>query len=260
MSRFFCIVSHENLPRLPTPFAPVLMSYRVGPGPELLRSQGPVPLRGGLLGLNAVSTIPEGDPGHFCRQVVRECQARGAAGVLADWEPMQRSLLPLVRRLGQALRPAGLLLLLPECWGGAVEGACILIHSPLSGGTLELRLKEAAERYGAERTVLALQPMGEDFLLPAPSGQGKTLSRQALADLRSRTHAPAYWSRELCARYFTYRDGQGVHFVLFDDGDSLCRKLELAGGLGIRCAVAAWEEIAPWSSVLSGSPFLSGRE
>lgn len=179
--------------------------------------------------------------------------------MLADWEPMQRPLLPLVRRLGQALRPAGLLLLLPECWGGAVEQAYILIPSPLSGGTLELRLKEAAERYGAERTVLALQPMGEDFLLPAPSGQGKALSRQALADLRSHTHAPVYWSLELCARYFTYRDGQGVHFVLFDNGDSLCRKLELAGWLCIRYAVAAWEEIAPWSSVLSGSPFLSGR-
>ncbi|MCD8385164.1 MAG: hypothetical protein LUC39_09470 [Clostridiales bacterium] len=259
MSRFFCIVNHENLPRLPTPFAPALMSYRVGPGPELLRSQGSFPLRGGLLGLNAVSTVPEGDPGHFCRQVVRECQTRGAVGVLADWEPMQRPLLPLVRRLGQALRPAGLLLLLPECWGGAAEQADILIPSALSGGSLELRLKEAAERYGAERTVLALQPVREDFLLPAPSGQGKALSPQALANLRSRTHAPVYWSRELCARYFTYRDNQGVHFVLFDDGDSLCRKLELAGGMGIRRAVVAWEEIAPWSSALSGSPFLSDR-
>ncbi|MCD7945038.1 MAG: hypothetical protein LUF81_00225 [Clostridiales bacterium] len=259
MSRFFCIVNHENLPRLPAPFAPALMSYRVGPGPELLRSQGSFPLRGGLLGLTAVSAVPEGDPSHFCRQVVRECQARGAAGVLADWEPMQRPLLPLVRRLSQALHPAGLLLLLPECWGGAAEQAGILIPSALSGGSLELRLKEAAERYGAERTVLALQPVREDFLLPAPSGQGRALSRQALADLRSRTHAPVYWSRELCARYFTYRDGQGVHFVLFDDGDSLCHKLELAGGLGIRWAVAAWDEIAPWSSALSSSPFLSGK-
>ncbi len=259
MPRFFCIVNHDTLPRLPAPFAPVLMSYRVGPGPELLRSQGPVPLRGGLLGLNTVSTIPEGDPGHFCRQVVRECQARGAVGVLADWEPMQRSLLLLVRRRGQALRPAGRLLLLPECWGGAAEQAGILIPSALSGGSLELRLKEAAERYGVERIVLTLQPVREDFLLPAPSGQGKALSRQALADLRSRTHAPVYWSQELCARYFTYRDSQGVHFVLFDDGDSLCRKLELAGGLGIRYVVAPWEEIAPWSSVLSGSTFLSGK-
>ncbi|MCD7760219.1 MAG: hypothetical protein LUH16_00350, partial [Clostridiales bacterium] len=107
MSRFFCIVNHETLSRLPAPFAPALMAYRVGPGPELLRSQGPVPLRGGLLGLNAVSTVPEGDPGHFCRQVVRECQARGAAGVLADWEPVRRFLLPPVRRLGQALRTVG---------------------------------------------------------------------------------------------------------------------------------------------------------
>ncbi|MCC8128839.1 MAG: hypothetical protein LIO51_02735 [Clostridiales bacterium] len=259
MSRFFCIVTYENRPQLPAPFAPVLMADQVGPGPELLRSQGPLSLRGGLLGLSAVSSAPEGDPGRFCRQVLRECQARGAAGVLADWESMQRSLLPLVRRLGQALRSAGLLLLLPECWGGAVEQACILIPSALSGGTLELRLKEAAERYGAERVALALQPMREDFLLPAPSGQGKALSRQELADLQARTHAPVYWSRELCARYFTYRDGRGVHFALFDDGDSLCRKLELADKLGIRRTVAPWEEISPWSSVLSGSSFVSGK-
>ncbi|MCC8182450.1 MAG: hypothetical protein LIO45_05690 [Clostridiales bacterium] len=259
MSRFFCIVTHENRPQLPVPFSPVLMTYQVGPGPELLRSQGPVPLRGGLLGLNAVPSAPEGDPNRFCRQVLRECQARGAAGVLADWEPVQRSLLPLVRRLSQSLRPAGLLLLLPECWGVAVEQACILIPSALSGGALELRLKEAAERYGADRVALALQPIREDFLLPAPSGQGKPLSRQELADLQVRIRAPVYWSRELCARYFTYRDGRGVHFVLFDDGDSLCRKLELADELGIRCAAAAWAEIADWSSALGRSDFLSLR-
>ncbi|MCD8382846.1 MAG: hypothetical protein LUC30_08030, partial [Clostridiales bacterium] len=229
------------------------------PGPGLLRSQGPVSLRDGLLGLNAVSDLPAGDPGHLCRQVLRECQARGAAGVLADWEPVRQPMLPLVRRLGQTLCQAGLTLFLPECWGGAVEQSTLLVPSALSGGSLELRLKEAAERYGAKRVALALQPMGEDFLLPAPSGEGRHLSRQELQNLRSRTRAPVYWSRELCARYFTYRDGQGVHFVLFDDGDSLCRKLELAGTLGIECAVAVWAEVSDWASALGGAPFFPGK-
>ena len=61
-----------------------------------------------------------------------------------------------------------------------------------------------------------------------------------------------YWSSELCARYFTYRAGDGVHFVLFDDGASLQKKLELAHRLGIRHVCAAWSEISDCVGALTG--------
>ena len=42
-----------------------------------------------------------------------------------------------------------------------------------------------------------------------------------------------FYSRTLGARYFTYRSGSGTRFVLFDDGDTLRRKIALGRQLGI---------------------------
>ena len=42
----------------------------------------------------------------------------------------------------------------------------------------------------------------------------------------------------------------GAHFVLFDDGDTLRRKVEVARKLGIRTFLASWTEIAPYAAQL----------
>lgn len=53
-----------------------------------------------------------------------------------------------------------------------------------------------------------------------------------------------FFSHELCARYFTYMSlGERAHFVLFDDRDTLRKKLEVAQELGITSAVAALPEV-----------------
>jgi len=36
----------------------------------------------------------------------------------------------------------------------------------------------------------------------------------------------------------------GAHFVLFDDGDTIRKKLQMARGLGIGGAMAAWEDVS----------------
>lgn len=248
MSQFpalFCAVSPDALSQLqPYPMTPVLLAYRLGPGPKLLRSCGPIQVRGGLLAISQGDAPLTGDAAYFCRQAVQECQTRGAVGVLADWDQFSRSCYQLTRQLGHSLERVGLSLYVPEAYAGVTDKASVLISSALSGGSLEVRLKEALERYGPERTVLALQRMGEDFVLPSPSGRGAPLSPQALAQLRRQRRPSVYWSSELCARYFTYRVNNEVHFVLFDDGICLRKKLELAGRLGIRRAIAAWEEIS----------------
>ena len=54
-----------------------------------------------------------------------------------------------------------------------------------------------------------------------------------------------FFSGELCARYFTYMNREGgAHFVLFDDGDTLRRKMEVARRAGIHTFLAAWPEVA----------------
>lgn len=246
ISGFYCAVSPEALPQLRphSALTPVLLAYRLGPGPRLLRSCPATQVRGGWLGVTLGEDAPSGDPGLFCRQAIQECRARGAAGLLADWDRFDRTLFLFSRQLGRALQQAGLTLAVPEAYGEVTGSTAVLISSALSGGSLEVRLKEAVERYGAGRVVLALERMGEDFLLPSPSGRGTPLSPQALQSLRQRVRPAIYWSGELCARYFTYRSEGQVHFVLFDDGTTLSKKLELAARLGVTRAIAAWPEIS----------------
>lgn len=246
LSNFFCPVTPEDwsqLDRHPN-LTPVLLAYQLGPGPHLLRCCAPLALRGGWLGIHLGQPPWSEDPGFFCRQAVLECRARGARGILADWDRQESDLYSLTRQLGQALTRAGLTLAVPESYGQVSDRALVLISSALSGGSLELRLSEACQRYGKNRVVIALERMGEDFRLPCPSGQGTPLTFSQLQSLRQQFHPAVYWSGELCARYFTYRTQGQVHFVLFDDGETLAKKWELAQTLGIRHAIAPWAEIS----------------
>ena len=101
------------------------------------------------------------------------------------------------------------------------------------------------ERYGRERVVLAVERVAQDFFLPSPSGEGRQLSQNELSEEIKKREPSIFFSHELCARYFTYmsRDS-GAHFVLFDDGDTLRKKLQMARGLGITGAMAAWEDVS----------------
>lgn len=53
-----------------------------------------------------------------------------------------------------------------------------------------------------------------------------------------------FFSRELCARYFTYmsRDS-GAHFVLFDDAQTMAKKVEIARQLSIPTILGAWSDL-----------------
>ena len=111
----------------------------------------------------------------------------------------------------------------------------------LSGGTLEGRLTQAVDQYGAEHLALDLQRLTMDFPLPCPGGQGTPLTLPQLEALAA--GRPTFYSDALCARYFTLtRQGQ-THFVLFDDARTLRRKLELARQLGIRDALVMLPEV-----------------
>lgn len=56
-----------------------------------------------------------------------------------------------------------------------------------------------------------------------------------------------FFSRELCARYYTYMNRDtGAHFVLFDDGDTMLRKVEVARQAGVSVFLAPYEDIRDW--------------
>ena len=202
------------------------VAYRLGSGSELLAAPLPSTLRGGLMVVSDWDCPPLDDPDRLARQLARVCLRRGYAGAAADFDP--------------PARPDRAALLVPEHYA-ACHGASVLLCTALSGGTLEGRLNQAAARYGAEHLALDLQRLAMDFPVPCPSGQGTALTRSQLAALAA--GRSTFYSDALCARYFTLTREGRTHFILFDDAQTLRRKLALARSQGIRDALVMLPEV-----------------
>lgn len=228
------------------------LAYRVGGGPHLYRTEAPVAPRGGRMAMDCREAPFAGTAEPFCREVLRECSARGFQGVLALGARPGGLMGGVLAALEPLLARQGWTLYVPEACAGPGKSR-VLLSSALSGGSLQARLEEAAERFGPERLVLRVERVAMDFTLPSPSGEGTPLSRGALAELLERERPSVFFSHELCARYFTYMGGKtGAHFVLFDDADSLRKKLELARRMGIRQAVLSYPQVSDLLGELLG--------
>ena len=226
--------------------------YRLGQGGHLFRSTGAQGVRQGLMVIDDLDFDGTGDPFVFSSEVVQERLSRRFSGVILSFDhPPAAASLAMAARLSSALSQREIPLYLPEAYAAASQTAKILISSAISGGSLQQRLLDAAEQYGRKRIVLDIERVAADFTLPSPDGTGKPLTPEELHGLR-KTHAPSvFFSNELCSYYFTYMNGaSNAHFVLFDELDSLRKKLHLARSLGISAALLSYPEIAPWSNAL----------
>ena len=238
--------------RVQPPF--VHVSYAVGADGALWCSASPEALRGGLMGLGDRCGDTLGAPDELLRAIENECAERGFDGVLADFDPpVRRDRLELLQQLGERLRCTGKRLYVPEAF--AVPGACVLIGTAVSGGSLRALLQRSVQRYGKGCLALDVQRVCMDFPLPCPSGEGRALRRENFAALRRQHPNPVFFSSALCARYFTYSLGGEMHLVLFDDAQTLRRKLQLGRESGIRTAFFMYPEV---DDLLPGL-FSSGR-
>ena len=60
---------------------------------------------------------------------------------------------------------------------------------------------------------------------------------------RARTGSQTFFSRELCAKYFTYTDSENrAHFVLYDDPSTLEAKLAQLAGCGVQTVFALFPD------------------
>lgn len=217
------------------------MAYRLGPGSQLLAAALPEGLRGGLMLLADWDCPPVEEPRRLARQLTDVCLRRSFAGVVLDWEePVAPDRAALLAQLEPLLRDCGRTLYVPEHYAAAAEGALVLIGTAISGGTLTQRLEQAVRQYGPHRLALDLERLRMDFPLPCPSGQGQPLSAGVLEQLRQ--GQSVFYSDALCARYFTRSGSGGTHMVLFDDAQTLRRKLALGRDMGIRDALVMLPE------------------
>ncbi len=206
------------------------VAYRIGDDGALYAQALLPSLRGGLQVLGDSEALLH-SPDTLCREILRHCIARSFSGILLDFvRPANAQRIVLVQKLARLAKQYGRRLYVPEQYA-ETQHTTVLICTALSGGSLRQRLEQAAAQYGAERIALDLQRLAMDFTLPAPGGDGTALSVPEL-QRRMAGHA-TYFSEELCAHYFTYRQNGNTHFVLFDDASTLQRKAELAQQLGI---------------------------
>ncbi len=222
------------------------VAYRIGSGSTLLRQNLNLQTQGGLLSVSDREAPPIGDPDALCAAVLRECGRRSYTGALLDFEePLQQDRLEFARRLGQALSAGQRTLYLPERYAQAAgNSAVVLVCTAISGGSLSQRLQEAADAHGgASRLALDVQRLRMDFHLPARSGEGEPLDEEQFRQLMERESPPVFFSQELCARYFTYTRNGELHFVLFDDADTISQKLRTGAGIGFSAAFLMWPEV-----------------
>ena len=184
--------------------------------------------------------LPRADA--LCRAIVCECARRHFRGVLADFEPGSPSdRLAFLTRLTGALSARGMRLYCPAAL--PANGATLLIGTAVSGGSLQSLLERSINHFASERLALDLERVQMDFPLPCPTGCGTPLRHEELLALQQKHHASIYYSRELAANYFSYPTGRGTPFVLFDDAETLRRKVRLAESYDIRDAFIMYPEI-----------------
>jgi spore germination protein YaaH len=83
-----------------------------------------------------------------------------------------------------------------------------------------------------------------DFKVPERTGVGKILTDKQLNSLRDAHCKRQFYSSGLCANYFNYTDNMETHFVLYDDADTIKKKLTLASSLGIRTAFLYYPHVS----------------
>ena len=66
---------------------------------------------------------------------------------------------------------------------------------------------------------------------------------QSALELLQQEKPSIFFTPELCTRYFSYTKDQVAHFVLFDDAETLRRKLKLGAQFGFSAAFFMWPEI-----------------
>lgn len=220
------------------------LAYRFGGEGRLYRSGLGMSVRGGML---AVSDMGVTDATQFDGEVLydikSECDERGFTAVFCDFERgaglyTTRFVIEAANFFKHAIK-----LYVPEAFANAAHGARIVVSSAVTGGTCDESYRRIVARYGAGRVALVYDPVCMDFIMPAPKGIDDYINSDELRAVIKRENAVSYFSRELCANYFTYRDSDGKsHFVMYDDERSMLRKLSVARSCGIDTVFIAFPD------------------
>lgn len=203
------------------------MVYRIGTGFRLYRNGLDANVRGGTMLLSDYGLSPEAAySGSLIKEVQRECENRGYKGIVCDFENhASPSLRRFAYEAADALTGSGIALYVPEAYAQDIQNTRVLISSSVKNGSFHEAMSNAVRLYG-KRCAMIYEPLCTDLAMSSADGDHRLLSKIELRKLMAEQNAVSYFSRELCAAYFTYRNEQKKsRFVLFDDARSLVKKL-----------------------------------
>lgn len=226
------------------------------------RSDHPAAFLGYRLAADAPALLaPQPEPDRTCRMVLQdsnlpryaptEALARLTAqyaaschsGLICDFAqspaPFWQQFLPM---LEGACRDAGLPLWVPESYGEWAPDSAVMIPSDCVEGHFQVRLEKAiaGRSHGC---ILELHPLSCRFSLPCPSGP-LPVRPEEISTLRDHCLQSGF-SEALCCNWGLL-DTDPVTILLWDDGPSLQRKLQLAEEAGFQAAVGLFQELAPF--------------
>ena len=204
-----------------------------------------------LLLLSAEELCPFPDPARLCRMLKELCLHHGLSGIVADLpSPVTREKLRFLSLLQQECA-SSCHLFIPEEFAPHLADSTAIVCAAMSGGIFTKRLEEALQHFPSHRPALDLQRTTMDFPIPAPGGTGTPLSLREFKEIFS-SHRPAvFFSRELCAKYFTYRRNGQLRLVLFDDISTLLEKIRIGKRMGISHFFLSYPELTDILGALS---------
>ena len=159
---------------------------------------------------------------------------------MADFErPLLQELTACLNRETQQ---QNLTLFVPLPLADYAPHAQVIADTVISGGSLEEYFSNLLSRFGEHRLAAQLTCTCMDFPLPCASPSGTVLTAKQFQALRTATGSAVFFSRELCAKYFTYTKDDQAHFVLFDDADTLQAKAQLLTRLGVQYLLVVYPD------------------
>lgn len=180
----------------------------------------------------------------FVDDLIYVLRQHGARGVFADFESHSTACRELCTALDDALYQQSIPFFVPAVRGEDTTHAFLVVETAVSGGSLSDMIADLQYKYGRERIAALLRPVSADFSLPSSTPDGMHLTLEARLALRERTAAQVFFSKELCAKYFTYMDeDMRGHFVLFDDESTLLDKIEQLTAQGVRHFFALYPDV-----------------
>jgi hypothetical protein len=194
----------------------------------------------------------EGQAEEFRRALLLEIAQRSFTALVCDFEQRWS---PTLERLVESVAPSllrrGVTLYVPEAYARCDAETKVLIPTAITQGSLAGRLREATERYGgAARLALDIECAATDLALPSPDNAGKHINRAVLNALLMERGGQSFYSEELCARYFTYREADEHHFVIYDDGGTIQKKAQTALRMGIKHGFVLYPEVESYLAAL----------